>query len=242
MRITIILPTLDEGPLLSKTVEESFAQLPKHDVRALFVTSARLTTKETRTELEKSKHAFPGRVESFDQIRPGVGSAIREAFDRAEGDAVIIMTPDMETPPVALPDIVEKLQQGYDVVATTRWRRGISFNGYNPIKLILNLIFQQLFRALYFTRLGDLTYGYRAFRISVVKNIVWEEDRHPFFFETILKPLRLGYKIAEVDVPWDIFAVRKTSIGRATLKDFFVYVWTGLRNRFLPKSRIRRQV
>src|SRR3989344_3607154 len=119
----------------------------------------------------------------------------------ARGDAVVIMTADLETPPEALPAIMQKLEQGYDMVATTRWRRGITLNGYPPVKFVLNFLFQQIFRVLYMTKLSDLTYGYRAFRIGVVKSIRWEEARHPFFFETMLKPLRLGYTIAEVDAP-----------------------------------------
>jgi len=145
----------------------------------------------------------------------------------------------LETPPEALPAIMQKLEEGYDVVVTTRWRRGVALNGYHPGKFMLNFIFQQIFRALYLTALSDLTYGYRAFRTEVVQSIRWEEPRHPFFFETILKPLRLGYRIAEVDAPWDTFIARKTSTGRATSKDLLGYIRTGLRNRFLSKKAMR---
>lgn len=239
MRIVLILPTLDEGPLLLQTVRASFALLPAHDVRALIAASASRTTAETRRAITELQSLYPGRVETFDQLRPGVGEAMKEAFARASGDAVVVMTPDMETPPSALPQIMQKLEEGFDVVATTRWRKGVVFNGYDPVKLFLNFVFQQLFRALYLTRLSDLTYGYRAFRIEVVKNIRWEESRHPFFFETILKPLRLRYAIAEIDVPWDTFAARRLSAGRATSLDLFAYVWVGLRNRFLPTRLMR---
>ena len=239
MRITIILPTLDEGPLLLQTIEQAFSQITNHDVSALIITSARLTTSETRAVIEQLKVSHPGRIESFDQSRPGLGFAMREAFDRASGDAVIIMAADLETPPEALPAIIEKLELGYDIVVTNRWCHGITFNGYNPIKLMLAFVFQQIFRALYFSRLSDLTYGYRAYKTSVVKDIIWEESRHPFFFEAILKPIRLGYRIAEVNVPWDTFSTRKSSIGRAKPIDLFAYIRTGLRIRFLSQKRMR---
>jgi glycosyltransferase involved in cell wall biosynthesis len=240
MRISIVLPTLDEGPLLRQTVESSLKHLPDHAVRFIIPTSATLTTPQTRAVLEglATQYDF---IDTFDQAQAGVGMAIREAFARAEGDAVVIMTADLETPPEALPAMMEKLAAGYDVVATTRWRRGIKLNGYHPIKFLLNFLFQQFFRMLYFTRLSDLTYGYRAFRTPVVKEIAWEEARHPFFFETILKPLRLGYSIAEVEVPWEMFISRKTSTGRAKPKDLLAYIRVGLRNHVLPTSRMRRQ-
>lgn len=240
MRITIILPSLDEGPLLRQTVDASFRYLTGQDVGVLIVTSARLTTPETKAVIEELKDSYPGRVDSFDQTSPGLGSAAREALERVQGDAIIFMAADMETPPEVLPAIVEKLEQGYDIVATNRWCNGITFNGYHPVKLMLAFVFQQLFRALYFTHVKDLTHGYRAYKISVVKNIEWEETRHPFFFEAILKPIRLGYRIAEVDVPWETFSARRTSVGRAKSIDLFSYIRTGLRNRFLSKKKMLR--
>lgn len=240
MRVTIILPTLDEGPLLKQTVTEALARLGKYDARVLVVTSPRLTTQETRAVIGDLKAAHAGQVESVDQVRPGVGSAAREAIERVNGDVVIFMAADMETPPEVLTSIMEKFEDGYDIVVTNRWCKGITFNGYHPVKLLLAFVFQQLFRVLYWSNLRDLTHGYRAYRISILKDIVWEEDRHPFFFEAILKPIRLGYKIGEVDMPWEIFSARTTSIGRAKPLDLFGYVRTGLRIRFMPKKKMLR--
>ena len=239
MRVCVILPTVDEGPLLTETVEAVFKQLSAHDVRVLIAASPTLTTHETRAAITGLVAQYGGRGEMFDQTLPGVGGALKEAFARAQGDAVVLMTPDLETPPEILPAMIQKLEEGYDMATATRWRRGITLNGYNPGKMALNFLFQQIFRALYLTRLSDLTYGYRAFKINVIKNIRWEESRHPFFFETMLKPLRLGYKIAEVDAPWEMFITRKSSTGRAKPKDLLAYIRVGVRNRFLPKRLMR---
>src|SRR3989344_1473344 len=239
MRVSVVLPTLDEGTLLAETVHAAFEKLSGHEVRIIIASSARLTNPETRRVIEELQHSYLGRIDAFDQSRPGVGEALKEAFARADGDAVVLMTSDLETPPEILPQMIQKLEDGYDMATATRWRKWFAFNGYNPVKMTLNFLFQQIFRAIYFTRLSDLTYGYRAFRIEVVKSIRWEESRHPFFFETILKPLRLGYKIAEVDAPWEMFMTRKSSTGRAKSKDLLAYIRVGLYNRFLPKRVMR---
>ena len=238
MRVTVVLPTLDEGPLLTETVGAVFEKLPGHDIQIIVAASARFTTHETRAAIAALVAHYGKKIDAFDQTRPGVGEALKEAFARAQGDAVVLMTPDLETPPEILPQMIKKLEEGYAMATATRWRRGFAFNGYHPVKMMLNFLFQQIFRVIYLTTLSDLTYGYRAFRIEVIKNIRWEEPRHPFFFETMLKPLRLGYKIAEVDAPWEMFMTRKTSTGRAKSKDLLAYVRVGLHNRFLPKSRI----
>jgi hypothetical protein len=55
---------------------------------------------------------------------------------------------------------------------------------------------------LYGTKLTDLTYGFRVFKIEWVKKIRWEELRHPLLLETMLKPLRLGAKVKEIPTTW----------------------------------------
>ncbi len=239
MRICVVLPTIDEEDLLAQTAQAVFKHLSAHDVRLIIAASARLTTQGTRQVIAALKARYPGRVDAFNQRLPGVGEALKEAFARTEGDAVVLMTSDLETPPEILPQMIKKLEDGYDMATATRWRKGFSFNGYHPVKMALNFLFQQIFRIIYLTRLSDLTYGYRAFKTEVVKSIRWEESRHPFFFETMLKPMRLGYKIAEVDAPWETFIVRKSSTGRAKSKDLLAYIRVGLRNRFLPKRLMR---
>jgi hypothetical protein len=42
------------------------------------------------------------------------------------------------------------------------------------------------------------SHGFRLFRTECVKGIEWEELRHAFLLETILKPLQLGALVAEV--------------------------------------------
>ena len=51
-------------------------------------------------------------------------------------------------------------------------------------------------------KLTDLTYGYRLFKTELVQNIQWEELRHPFLLETLLKPVRLGVRVVEVPTSW----------------------------------------
>jgi len=206
----------------------------------LLATSARLTTSETRAVIDTLAASHPGYIESFDQSRPGLGIAVREAFTRAQGDAIVVMAADGETPAAALPLMLEKFQQGYDIVASNRWSHGITFNGYHPIKLLLAYIFQQFFRVLYLTHLHDLTFGFRVYKPSVVNAIRFEEDRHPFFFEAILKALRLGYSIGEVDAPWDMFTSRTSSVGRAKKIDLVGYVRAGLRIRFMSVAKMLR--
>ncbi len=231
-KVSLILPATDETRSLEETVRRAREKLAAHDLEFVIVTHPKLTTPECRAAIHRlSANAH---IKAFDQTRPGLGGAFRDAFERAAGEFVVMMASDLETDPDALPVMLARMEEGYDVVTTTRWKRGAGFQGYNPVKLVLNLCFQTFFRVLYMTRLSDLTYAYRAYRAEVLRSIRWEEDKFPFLFESLLKPLRLGYRITEVEAPW---RARTEGVSHNSWRQTFDYTRVGLRLRFLPKSR-----
>jgi hypothetical protein len=141
----------------------------------------------------------------------------------------------LETDPDALPEMVAAVEKGADIAATTRWRDGVRFDGYGLVKLVLNYLFQNFFRLLYWTSLTDLTYAYRIYRTEIVRKIVWEEMRFPFLFETIIKPLRLGYSVVEIKAPWKS---RREGVSHNSFWQTADYVRVGLRVRFASKKKM----
>ena len=164
---------------------------------------------------------------------------MREAFDLAGGSHVIMMASDLETDPDIVPKMIDKSRQHPDAVVTaTRWQRGGRFVDYDPVKLVSNWLFQQVFRLLYATRLSDLTYGYRLFPASLLRSILWEEYRHAFLFETILKPLRLGVPVVEIPTTW---SARSQGESQNRFSNYFRYLWVGVKVRFVPRRRLLRR-
>ena len=231
--VTLILPATDEPESLKKTVEQCIAILTHYELEFVIVTSPKLTTAGCRAAIIELQRVYGGRIETFDQKEPGLGCAIREALERADGDVTVIMSADLETDPAALPAMLQKIEEGYDIAVTSRWRGGVHFRGYSPVKLILNFGFQQLFRLLYWTRLSDLTYAYRAYRTEILKKIRWEEAKFPFLFESIVKPLRLGYRVAEVRAPW---SARVEGASHNSFTQTLDYTRVGLSVRFQNKK------
>ncbi len=232
--ISLILPAIDETNSLEETVRLSRKALSSHDLEFLIVTSPAFTTGPCLRTIENLTTNNPD-IRHIVQTLPGVGGAIRNAFDVAKGEYTVLMASDLETDPVALPALIQKLEDGFDIAATTRWRGGAHFVGYHPVKLVFNYAFQKLFRILYWTDLTDMTYAYRAYRTPIVKRIRWEETRHPFLFESIVKPLRLGYRVTEVDTSWK---ARSEGVSHGRLTDTLNYAKVGLRVRFMPASEL----
>jgi hypothetical protein len=172
------------------------------------------------------------------QTLPFLGGAVREAFDLARGSHVIMMASDLETDPgIVGAMIAEEDKNPSGIVTASRWIEGGAFEGYSKIKLVCNWVFQRAFSILYCTHLTDMTYAYRIFPTKLVQAIRWEELRHPFLFETVTKPLRLGVPVVEIAAVW---AARKEGESQNTFFRNFEYFRTGLKTRFCSKAGLLR--
>jgi dolichol-phosphate mannosyltransferase len=176
------------------------------------------------------------RVRVYEQENnPGLGHAVREGLARAQGDYVLSMDSDGEMEIETIPRMIATLEQGsYDMVIASRWAKGGGFAGYSRFKFVLNWGFQQLFRALYWTRLSDLTYGFKLARAEVVRDLPWEGTMHEIACETTLRPLRRGARVAEVPSRW---TARAHGQSKNTFMRNFRYVRTAVRVLFGVSSQ-----
>jgi len=150
------------------------------DVLEYLIVLCRRTTRQCRAVAEALVAELPPRVRIIEQQLPFVGGAVRDAFAAARGTHVIMMASDLETDPAAVPLMVaEARRRRAAIISASRWKAGVGFEGYNPVKLVLNKIFQKTFAALYRVRLTDITYAYRLFPTELVQSIQWEELKHP---------------------------------------------------------------
>jgi glycosyltransferase involved in cell wall biosynthesis len=137
------------------------------------------------------------------QHNPGLGWAVREGFALAQGNLVLMMDSDGEMEIETVPRLIAEMARGgHGLVVASRWSPGGGFTGYSRLKYYLNWCFQQVFRTLFWTRLHDLTYGFKLLRAELVHGLDWEGTLHEIACETTLKPVRSGVPVAEVPSHW----------------------------------------
>jgi glycosyltransferase involved in cell wall biosynthesis len=232
---SVILPVLNETASLAETVD-AVLRVAEDRVRELLVVVCGKTTPQAMAVVKRLRKERHDLVVVIDQRLPFLGGAYRSAFDVARGSHVIMMASDLETDPgdvKTLIDEAEKLPWG--IVTASRWRSGGSFHGYSPVKLGCNWVFQRSFSLLYGTKLTDMTFGFRILPTKLARAIHWEELRHPFNLESIVKPLRLGVPVVEIPSAW-----RRRMEGEASNPFFrnFAYFRVGLKTRFARKNRL----
>ena len=238
--VTILLPAMNETYLLEQTVDTVWETCAPEDIAEFIMLLCDRTTKECRATAEKlvQRYQDKTRIYIHDQVKPFVGGAVQEGFDLAVGSHVVLMSADMETDPMVVQSFIEKSKRSPEkVITASRWIKGGGFDGYNKIKLVCNAVFEKTIALFYGVKLTDMTFGFRCFPAELMKDIVWEESKHPFFLETALKPLRLGVQFEEVPAR---FVARTEGESQNSFFANLKYFRTAWHDRFLPREKILR--
>jgi hypothetical protein len=228
--VSILIPVMNETSSLRQTVDIILADVKREDIKELMILVCQRTTPESMAVIGQIQKELGELVVVLHQKRPFLGGALRDGFDAARGSHVIIMGSDLETNPKEVQLLIrEEKRNPAGIVTTSRWISGGSFHGYSKIKLLCNWVFQRFFCLLFQTRLTDLTFCYRILPTKLVQSIEWEELRHPFGLECILKPLRLGVPATEIPSVWQ---ARTEGESQNTFFRNFEYFRAGFKVRF----------
>jgi len=233
--VSIIIAAFNETVSLRKTVEIIYDHCDKKDLAEIIIAVSKRSSPECLQTCDELAKEAQVPLSILIQKRPFAGGAYQDAFEVAKGSHAIMIASDLETDPLDVPNLIAASKEHPDhIICTSRWReRGRFGKGYNAVKYILNYIFQKLMRLFFGANLSDWTFGYRLFPCNVIKNIKWEELRHPFFLETILKPLRLGVPTIEISTSW---APRQEGESQNPFWRNFLYFKTVFRALFCDKS------
>jgi undecaprenyl-phosphate 4-deoxy-4-formamido-L-arabinose transferase len=98
--------------------------------------------------------------------------AVFAGFERARGEIVVTLDGDLQNPPEEIPKLLEKLQEGYDVVSGHRQSRHDSLARRLPSWLISRVASQAVG-----VRMRDYGSMLRAYRRSVIEQLLRCQDR-----------------------------------------------------------------
>ena len=233
MKVSVILPVINETFSLTKTVDLIVLQNQEDIHEIIIIISKTKTTIASKQIIKKLQLSYQNLIKVFNQDLPFIGGAVQKGFEEISGTHVIMMASDLETDPKDVKKLISTSRANPDsIVTANRWLVGGGFYKYNKIKLFLNYIFQNILKIIYSTNLSDITYGYRIFPSNIVKKILWEELKHPFFLETILKPIKLKTNIIEIASGWK---ARTEGESQNNFMANFLYIKTALRIKFFWK-------
>jgi glycosyltransferase involved in cell wall biosynthesis len=123
----------------------------------------------------------------------GQSAAMTAGFEYAKGKYVVTMDGDLQNDPEDIPELIKKLEEGYDLVSGWRKKRK------DPLshRKIPSMIANWLIRSSTKVRLHDYGCSLKAYRADLAKNLLLYGELHRFI--PVLSNL-YGAKISEVVV------------------------------------------
>jgi glycosyltransferase involved in cell wall biosynthesis len=180
--------------------------------------------------------------EVYVQKKRGIRFAYLEALDLIKGDLIVTFSPDGNSPPEAIPKLIEKMNEGYDLVIGSRYLGDAKSDDDDIVTAFGNWLFTKTVNILYKASYTDVMVIYRAFRKELIYNLDLDKEESYLLpeklFGTIIswEPLmsvraaKAKKRIAEipVDEPERIGGERKLQIlrwGAAYYFQFWRELW-----------------
>ena len=135
----------------------------------------------------------------IEQEPQGYGVAVARALRAASRPIVVTTDCDGTYPMDALPDFLDAINRGYDVVSGDRLYHGAAT--MPPFNRLGNHAFAALASILLGERVHDTTTGMRAYRREVLENIDWTENTG-LSAELLVRPLARGYAVREIPIDY----------------------------------------
>lgn len=191
-QLSVVVPLFNEEPNVAPLVESVRSTLEGRDWELLLVDDG--STDGTAAAASAAGGGDP-RVRLIRLARNyGQSTALQVGFERASGEAVVSLDGDLQNDPRDIPRLVDRLAEGYDLVAGHRADRQDAFLTRTVPSRVANAIIRWVTG----TDLRDNGCSLKAYRREVLERMHLYSDMHRF-----VAPLAAGTagaRVAEVEV------------------------------------------
>ena len=178
MQLSIVIPVYNEAEnlhLLHKAIQDSLNNLPDLDWEVVYVddgsSDGSLNALEELADRDKEHTCVVELRRNFGQT-----AAIAAGLDYAQGNIIVLMDADLQNDPIDIPMLLEKIDQGYDVVSGWRVDRKDTF----VTRTLPSRIANWLISTVTGVHLHDYGCTLKAYRREVIKGFHLYGEMHRF--------------------------------------------------------------
>jgi dolichol-phosphate mannosyltransferase len=227
LQISVIVPTYNEKENIEALVTQLLA-LPM-DLHVIVVDDN--SPDGTGEAADRLAVESDGRVIVIHRAgKLGLGTAYIAGFKHALADGAALvcsMDADFSHNPRYVPDMLAKIEQGYDLVIGSRYVRGGGSN-HGIIRKVFSWGANTITRVLLRLHAHDTTAGFRCYRREVLESLDLDSIKssgYSFLFEMLYNVERRGWKVGEVPIYFEdrrlgTSKVSKSEITKALLAVF----------------------
>jgi len=200
MKLSIVIPVLNEVESLQTLYNEIIENIPECDYEIIFVDDG---SKDGSFEIMQ-KLAGEDQAVKVIRFRKNFGKAagLQTGFENCEGDIVFTMDADLQDDPREIPNFIAKIEAGYDLVTGWKQDRKDPISKTIPSKFA-NSVMSKSFKL----KLHDYNCGFKAFRRELIQELDIYGEMHRYI--PALAQAK-GFSICEIPVHH-----RKRSFGKS---------------------------
>lgn len=160
MKVSIVLPAKNESAAIGQTIAQIQLLQLAHEV---------IVVNDGSTDQTKQVVESAGAKVVTHPYSKGNGAAIKTGARTATGDIIVFMDADGQHDPQDIPRLIEKIEQGYDLVVGARQKGSQASVG----RSIANALYNSLATYMTEQKVEDLTSGFRAVRADKFREFLY---------------------------------------------------------------------
>lgn len=160
MKVSIVLPAKNESAAIGQTLAQIQQLQLAHEI---------IVVNDGSTDQTKQVAESAGAKVVTHPYSKGNGAAIKTGARAATGDIIVFMDADGQHDPQDIPRLIEKIEQGYDLVVGARQKGSQASIGRG----IANALYNNLATYMTEQKVEDLTSGFRAVRADKFREFLY---------------------------------------------------------------------
>lgn len=227
-RILVIIPTYNESENIPKIIPDVLQHSDdKNEFNVLVVDD---NSPDGTAQIVKdlnNKNVFL--IEREGKL--GLGTAYVRGFKFAienEFDLVFEMDADFSHDPKYLPEFLEKIDEGYDMVIGSRYVQGISVLNWPMGRLLLSYLANIYTRVVTGLKVKDTTAGFACYKVPSLAQIELDKVRsngYSFQIEMKFKMMKKGFKLIEIPILFIDRRAGESKMSRKVVYEAYFMVW-----------------
>ena len=176
--------------------------------------------------------------------KQGLGRAYIAGYERAlqlGSDVIMTMDADFSHPPRYIPEMLDLLEKGHDIVIGSRYVRGGGTRNWGIERQFLSAGANNFARLLLGLQAHDCTAGFRAYRRMVIETVPLDSilsNGYSFLVEMLYRCQRLAFRVGEVPIIFEDRERGESKISQDEIVKAMATVFRLALDRM--RSRLRR--
>jgi len=230
MKLSIVIPVYNEGKVITKTITrlEFSVKLP-HELIIVYDMNSDTTVPPVR----KLQKRFKNIKLIKNKFGNGALNAIKTGLKSAKGSAICVMMADLTDDPKVINSMVKKFDDGYDIIAASRYMKNGHQKGGPILKQLLS---RGAGLSLYYLAgipTHDATNSFKIYSKKFLNNTKIESDGgFELGIELTVKGHFSGYKVTEIPTTWTYLSKESRFYLKKWLPNYLKWYFLAFKKRY----------